>query len=144
MGMKDADDDDNVATAPGVAAGIETDFNYGGHPAPAAGRDDTIASRVRRRGAPRPVLPQTTFAFNSPRGVLHTHTVPAHATSIDMGDAVEPQPMQADLPMQSDSGAPAFSKDIANIADVSERNEWYRAHYAEIGGLFDMPAGLRL
>eukprot|EP00965_Chrysotila_dentata_P258711 6213320-Pleurochrysis_carterae.AAC.3 len=31
----------------------------------------------------------------------------------------------------------------ANIANVNERNEWYRVHYAEIDGLFD-PAGLRL
>eukprot|EP00965_Chrysotila_dentata_P150644 4976798-Pleurochrysis_carterae.AAC.1 len=61
-----------------------------------------------------------------------------------MGDAVEPEPMQADLPMQSDPGAPEFFEDIANIADVNEGNEWYRAHYAEIDGLFDMPAGPRL
>eukprot|EP00965_Chrysotila_dentata_P238173 6202340-Pleurochrysis_carterae.AAC.1 len=75
---------------------------------------------------------------------MHTRTVPAHATSIDMGDAVEPEPMQADLSMQSDPGALAFFKDIANITDVNERSEWYRAHYAEIDELFDMPAGLRL
>eukprot|EP00965_Chrysotila_dentata_P215204 6188630-Pleurochrysis_carterae.AAC.1 len=42
--------------------------------------------------------------------------------------------------MQCDPGAPASF----NIADVNERNEWYRAHYAEVHGLFDMPAGLRL
>eukprot|EP00965_Chrysotila_dentata_P204170 6182168-Pleurochrysis_carterae.AAC.1 len=61
-----------------------------------------------------------------------------------MGDAVEPERMQADLPMQSDPAAPTSFKDIANIAVVNERNEWYRAHYAEIDGLFDMLAGLRL
>eukprot|EP00965_Chrysotila_dentata_P087916 2902818-Pleurochrysis_carterae.AAC.2 len=59
-----------------------------------------------------------------------------------MGDAVEPEPMQADLPMQSDLGTPASFKDITNIADVNERKEWYRAHYAEVDQLFDMPAGL--
>eukprot|EP00965_Chrysotila_dentata_P196620 6177697-Pleurochrysis_carterae.AAC.3 len=62
-----------------------------------------------------------------------------------MGDAVEPKPMQADLmPMQSDPGAPASFKDIANIADVNERDEWYRTHCAETDGLFDIHAGLRL
>eukprot|EP00965_Chrysotila_dentata_P159905 5281826-Pleurochrysis_carterae.AAC.1 len=63
-----------------------------------------------------------------------------------MGDAVEPEPMQADLPMlqQSDPGAPASFKNIANIADVNKRNDWYRAHYTEIAGLFEMQAGLRL
>eukprot|EP00965_Chrysotila_dentata_P254107 6211762-Pleurochrysis_carterae.AAC.3 len=29
--------------------------------------------------------------------------------------------------MQSDPGAPAFFKDIANTANVNERNEWHRA-----------------
>eukprot|EP00965_Chrysotila_dentata_P254625 6211942-Pleurochrysis_carterae.AAC.1 len=61
-----------------------------------------------------------------------------------MGDAIEPEPMQADLPMLSDPGAPASFKDIANISEVNERYEWYRAYYAEIVGLFDVPAGLRL
>eukprot|EP00965_Chrysotila_dentata_P245863 6206816-Pleurochrysis_carterae.AAC.1 len=53
-----------------------------------------------------------------------------------MGDAVEPEPMQADLPMQSDPGTPASFKDIASIADVNERNKWHRAHYADIDGLY--------
>eukprot|EP00965_Chrysotila_dentata_P042552 1411336-Pleurochrysis_carterae.AAC.1 len=61
-----------------------------------------------------------------------------------MGNAVEREQMQAELPMQSDPGAPAAFKDIANIADVNERNEGYRAHHAEIEGLFNMPAGLCL
>eukprot|EP00965_Chrysotila_dentata_P077033 2543647-Pleurochrysis_carterae.AAC.1 len=46
--------------------------------------------------------------------------------------------------MQSDPGAPASFKDIANIADVNERNKWYRVNYAEIDRVLDMPAGLRL
>eukprot|EP00965_Chrysotila_dentata_P256310 6212505-Pleurochrysis_carterae.AAC.3 len=94
----------------------------------AAGIDNTIAFRVRCYGAPRPVLPDTTFGFNTPRGVLHTRAVLAYARSIDIGDPVEPEPIQADLPMQSDPGAPASFKDIVNIADVNERNEWYTAH----------------
>eukprot|EP00965_Chrysotila_dentata_P017539 582939-Pleurochrysis_carterae.AAC.1 len=65
--MDDADDDDNVAAAPGVAAGMDTNFDCD-NTTTAAGTDDTIASRVRRHGAPRPVLPGTTFAFNPPRG----------------------------------------------------------------------------
>eukprot|EP00965_Chrysotila_dentata_P256919 6212716-Pleurochrysis_carterae.AAC.2 len=52
--------------------------------------------------------------------------------------------MQADLPMHSDPGAPTSFKDIANVADVDERNGWYRAQHAEVEGLFDMPGGLRL
>eukprot|EP00965_Chrysotila_dentata_P246094 6206952-Pleurochrysis_carterae.AAC.1 len=77
-------------------------------------------------------------------GMDDTRTVPAYATSINISDAVEPEPMQADLPLQSDPGASASFKDIANIADVNKRNEWYRSHYAEIDGLFAMPAGLHL
>eukprot|EP00965_Chrysotila_dentata_P208028 6184470-Pleurochrysis_carterae.AAC.1 len=61
MVMDDADDDNNVAAAPGVAAGMETD-SFDNNTAPAADMDDRIASRVRRQGAPRPVLPDTTFA----------------------------------------------------------------------------------
>eukprot|EP00965_Chrysotila_dentata_P113679 3757836-Pleurochrysis_carterae.AAC.4 len=76
MVMDDADGDDNDAAAPGVAEGMETDSDSDST-APAAGMDGTIASRVRRHGAPRPVLPKTTLAFNLPRGVLHTRTVPA-------------------------------------------------------------------
>eukprot|EP00965_Chrysotila_dentata_P226629 6195524-Pleurochrysis_carterae.AAC.5 len=144
MVMDDTDDDDNVAATPDVAAGMETDSD-GDNSAPAAGMDETIASCVHRHGAPRPFVPQTAFAFNPPHGVLHTHIVPARATSIDMCSTIEPEPMQADLPMQSDPGALASFNDIANIADVNERNEWYRAHhYAEIDGLFSIPAGLLL
>eukprot|EP00965_Chrysotila_dentata_P185757 6132552-Pleurochrysis_carterae.AAC.1 len=61
-----------------------------------------------------------------------------------MSDAVEPEPMQADLPMHSDPGAPTSFKDIANVADIDERNGWYRDHYADVDGFFDMPSGLRL
>eukprot|EP00965_Chrysotila_dentata_P199753 6179568-Pleurochrysis_carterae.AAC.4 len=84
MVVDDAAADDKVAAAQGVAAGMETDSD-GDNTAPAARMDDTIASRVHRHGAPRPVLPQTTFAFNLPRGVLHTRTVPAYAATIYMG-----------------------------------------------------------
>eukprot|EP00965_Chrysotila_dentata_P031709 1057748-Pleurochrysis_carterae.AAC.4 len=76
MVIEDADDDDNVDAASGVAARMETDSD-GDKTTSAVGMDDTIASRFRRRGAPRPVLPQTTLAFNSQRGVLHTRTVQA-------------------------------------------------------------------
>eukprot|EP00965_Chrysotila_dentata_P257230 6212818-Pleurochrysis_carterae.AAC.2 len=120
--MDDVDHDNSDTAAPGVAAGLDTNSGCE-NTAPAAGMDDTIASHVCRHGAPRPVLSDTTFAFNPPRGVLHTRTVPAYATSIDKGDAVESVPMQASLPMRSDPGAPAAFKDIANIADVNERNE---------------------
>eukprot|EP00965_Chrysotila_dentata_P254626 6211942-Pleurochrysis_carterae.AAC.2 len=68
--MDDADDDDNLAAAPAVAAGMDTNSDCD-KTAPAAGLDDTIAFRVRRHGAPRPVLPDTTFPFNPQRGVLH-------------------------------------------------------------------------
>eukprot|EP00965_Chrysotila_dentata_P211850 6186679-Pleurochrysis_carterae.AAC.2 len=34
-------------------------------------------------------------------------------------------------------------KDAANVADVDERDGWYRAYYAKVDGLFDMPSGLR-
>eukprot|EP00965_Chrysotila_dentata_P176102 5814713-Pleurochrysis_carterae.AAC.1 len=57
-----------------------------------------------------------------------------------VNDLSEPEPMQADLPRHSDSGAPTFFKDIANIPDVNERNDLYCAHYAEVDGLFDMPS----
>eukprot|EP00965_Chrysotila_dentata_P197008 6177950-Pleurochrysis_carterae.AAC.2 len=45
MLMDDADDDDNLAAAPGVAAGMKTAFDRI-NTAPAAGMGDTIASRV--------------------------------------------------------------------------------------------------
>eukprot|EP00965_Chrysotila_dentata_P048639 1613464-Pleurochrysis_carterae.AAC.1 len=60
-----------------------------------------------------------------------------------MSDAIEPEPMQAELPVHSDPGAPTSFKDIANIADVDQRSDWYQAHFAEVDGLFDMPSGLR-
>eukprot|EP00965_Chrysotila_dentata_P179505 5927478-Pleurochrysis_carterae.AAC.2 len=69
--MGNANDDDNVVAAPVVAAGMDTSSNCV-ITAPAAVVDDTIASSIRRHGASRPVLPDTTFAFDFPRGVLHT------------------------------------------------------------------------
>eukprot|EP00965_Chrysotila_dentata_P231949 6198662-Pleurochrysis_carterae.AAC.1 len=85
--MDDADDADNVAAAPSVVAGMDINSDCD-NTAPAAGIDDLIASRVRRHGAPRPVLPDTAFAFN-PHAVYCTPVLcePAYATSIDMGEA---------------------------------------------------------
>eukprot|EP00965_Chrysotila_dentata_P038855 1290681-Pleurochrysis_carterae.AAC.3 len=67
--MDNADDDDNVAAAPSVAAGIDTNSDCDST-AHATGMDNTIAFRVRRHGAPRSVLPVTIYAFNTPGGVL--------------------------------------------------------------------------
>eukprot|EP00965_Chrysotila_dentata_P245251 6206448-Pleurochrysis_carterae.AAC.1 len=63
--VMDDDNDDNVAAAPGVAAGMDTNSDCE-NTAPAAGMDDLIASCVRRHGALRPVLPDTTFCLDSP------------------------------------------------------------------------------
>eukprot|EP00965_Chrysotila_dentata_P198696 6178961-Pleurochrysis_carterae.AAC.4 len=58
--------------------------------------------QLRVHGAQRLVLPDNTFGLNSPCcNVLHTRTVLAYAVSIDMGDAVEPEPMQADKTLKN-------------------------------------------
>eukprot|EP00965_Chrysotila_dentata_P255809 6212347-Pleurochrysis_carterae.AAC.2 len=97
MVVDDANDDDNVAAAPGVVAGMDIDSNCD-KTAPAAGMDDSIASRVRRHRAPRPVLLQTTCTFN-PSVVYCTSVLCRPMPHTLMGDAVEPEPMQANLPM---------------------------------------------
>eukprot|EP00965_Chrysotila_dentata_P084831 2800418-Pleurochrysis_carterae.AAC.1 len=66
MVMLDDDDDHDAATVPDVAAGIDSGSDSD-DTAPAAAVDDSIASRDRRHGAPRPALPQTTFAFDAQR-----------------------------------------------------------------------------
>eukprot|EP00965_Chrysotila_dentata_P179504 5927478-Pleurochrysis_carterae.AAC.1 len=64
-----------------------------------------------------------------------------------MGDAVEPGPMQAGLPMQSDAGAFASFKPRTLTTSPMSTNATSGtagAHYAEIDGLFYMPVGLHL
>eukprot|EP00965_Chrysotila_dentata_P075736 2502300-Pleurochrysis_carterae.AAC.4 len=58
----------------------------------------------------------------------HQHLLLSYRPTVLQSDAVEPEPMQADLLMQSDLGALASFKDIANIADANVRNSWYCAH----------------
>eukprot|EP00965_Chrysotila_dentata_P016940 561718-Pleurochrysis_carterae.AAC.1 len=87
MVMLDDDDDHDAAAAPDVAVGVDT-CSDSDDTAPAAAVDGcSIASHLRRHGAPRPALPQTIFAFDAQRGALHIRTVPAYAISIDMSDA---------------------------------------------------------
>eukprot|EP00965_Chrysotila_dentata_P177777 5872022-Pleurochrysis_carterae.AAC.1 len=95
------DEDDDTMRAP-----IDTDWDGDDNAAPAAAEEGSIAFRVRRR-------------------VWRTahRTMPTYAISVDMSEALEPEPPQANLPMQSDPGAPTSFKDIANIANVDERNE---------------------
>eukprot|EP00965_Chrysotila_dentata_P172754 5700793-Pleurochrysis_carterae.AAC.1 len=47
----------------------------GDNATPTVAADNSIASGVRRQGAPRQMLPQSTFTFQPKRGVLHTRTV---------------------------------------------------------------------
>eukprot|EP00965_Chrysotila_dentata_P162623 5369615-Pleurochrysis_carterae.AAC.1 len=62
MVMLDDDDDHDATAVPDVAAGMDTGSDSD-DTTPVAAVDDSIVSRVRCHGTPRPALPQTTFAF---------------------------------------------------------------------------------